>query len=95
MQWAPQRVRLQHFSVFPLPYLILLLEGLVLQNRYSHQGNNCYDSNHSDDDGHRSVPGVLPFHLWERGRKDRKTGRKSVRDRLGRLGYSGERDGMC
>lgn len=67
------------FQFFPVPYLILLLEGPVLQNCYSHQGNNCYDSNHSDDDGHRRVPGVLPFHLWERGRKDRPTGRRSVR----------------
>lgn len=76
--------------VFPpslLPYLVLLGERPVLQNCYRHQGNNRYDTNHSDDDGHRRVPGVLLFHLWERGR-ERQRDRKERRGR----GFAGGRE---
>lgn len=71
--------RLQALSISLTIYLVLLGEGLVLQNCHRHQGNNRYDANHSDDDGHRPVPGVLLFHVWERGRKERQTGSRGER----------------
>ena len=66
-----------------IPYLVLLGERPVLQNCYRHQGNNRYDTNHREDDGHRRVPGVLLFHVWERGCKDRQTGRRGEGVRRG------------
>lgn len=44
-------------------YLVLLRDLPVLHNDYCHQGNNGYDANRGDDDGHRGEPGVPPFHL--------------------------------
>lgn len=66
----------------------------MLQNCYSHQGDNRYDANHSDDDGHRRVPGVLPFHLWEwGGQAERYEGEVRGFDGVerGTLGHIGKR----